>query len=127
VVLEGQRGAPAVAASVGSPRASCMLPLSARSPDALRALATRYAALLADPNGPELAAVSAAAAIRRTSLDQRAAFVATNRQAMVEVLERYAAGETTAVAEGSVQERKADEPSPRIAFVVPGQGAQWVG
>jgi phthiocerol/phenolphthiocerol synthesis type-I polyketide synthase B len=126
-VLEGPPASHPVAVFPAEPRACGILPLSARSSEALRALTGQYATLLSNPEGPLLAAVCAAAAVRRTALEQRAVFVANDRASMAEALQRYAAGEASATAEGSVEERKAGKPAPRIAFVVPGQGAQWVG
>lgn len=99
-----------------------LLPLSAKSPEALRALAQLYVDLLSTDDAPALPDVCWNAATRRTALDHRAAFVAGDRIAMADALRRYASGEAAA-AEGVV---RADA-SPRIAFVLPGQGAQWVG
>jgi acyl transferase domain-containing protein/acyl carrier protein len=59
-------------------------------------------------------------ASRRTPLEHRAAFVAADRAALVAQLRGYAAG-APAAAEGVAADR------PRVAFVFPGQGGQWVG
>ena len=123
VVLEE---APERAAETGAgapPRGASLLPLSARSPEALRALAARYADLLAQEPGTGLGDVCFAAATRRTALDHRAAFVAADRAAMADALRRYAAGEPAAAAEGVLS----GGARPRVAFVLPGQGAQWHG
>jgi acyl transferase domain-containing protein/acyl carrier protein len=101
--------------------APALLPLSARSDAALRALSARYADLLANPAGPALDDVCAGAARRRTAMERRAAFVALDRSSMVDALRRYGAGEP-ATAEGT-----ATGGARRVAFVVPGQGAQWAG
>jgi phthiocerol/phenolphthiocerol synthesis type-I polyketide synthase B len=100
---------------------ACLLPLSARHPQALRDLAARYAKLLRSPGAPTLAAICRNAALRRRAFERRAAFVATDSAAMAEALTRYAAGEAAA-AEGLC----ADGPR-TVAFVAPGQGAQWAG
>ena len=121
VVLEQ---APAIGA-VDSPacrRQMQLLPLSAKSPEALRALAQLYVDLLSTDAAPALHDVCWNAATRRTALDYRAVFVAGDRIAMADALRPYADGEAAA-AEGVA---RADA-SPRIAFVLPGQGAQWVG
>src|SRR5262249_8174966 len=97
-------------------------PLSAKSPDALRALAARFAELLQSDSTPDLQNVCWSAAARRTALDCRAVFVAADRAATVDGLRRYADG-GAATAEGVVH----SDAKPRIAFVCPGQGAQWVG
>ncbi len=99
-----------------------VLPLSARSPDALRALAARYADLLAGTGVPALRDVCGSAATRRTALPHRAAFIAGDAPAMVRALRAYASG-AAASAEGVAPESG----RPRVAFIAPGQGAQWSG
>jgi acyl transferase domain-containing protein/acyl carrier protein len=96
-----------------------LLPLSARSPEALRALAARWADRV-DVPGAALPALCAAAATRRTPLEQRAAFVAEGGEALAAQLRGYAAG-APAPAEGVAAGRL------RVAFVFPGQGGQWAG
>jgi phthiocerol/phenolphthiocerol synthesis type-I polyketide synthase B len=103
-------------------RQTQLLPLSAKNSEALRALAQLYADLLSDDGGPALYDVCWNAATRRTALDHRAVFVAEDSAAMVDVLRRYATGEA-AVAEGVAH----DDATPKIAFVLPGQGGQWLG
>jgi phthiocerol/phenolphthiocerol synthesis type-I polyketide synthase B len=99
-----------------------LLPLSAQNPEALRALALLYAELLSADDTPALYDVCWNAATGRTALDHRAVFVAADRIAMADALRCYASGESAA-AEGVVHA----DASPRIAFVLPGQGAQWIG
>jgi acyl transferase domain-containing protein len=118
VVLEV---APPAAPAPGLPARAALLPLSARSPEALRALAARHADLLAADGAPPLADLCGAAANRRTHLEHRAAFVAADAAGAIDLLRRFAAGEP-ATAEG----RAGDAPA-RVAFVFPGQGAQWSG
>ena len=103
-------------------RTPLVLPLSARSDAALRAMATRYTELLDSASAPSLADVCVSAATRRSSLSHRAAFVATDNAEMLNALRAFAAGEPAA-ADGVVHDRVAR----RVAFVVPGQGAQWTG
>ncbi len=98
-----------------------ILPFSAKSPAALRALATRYADRLADPT-VSVPALCWSAATRRSALAYRAAFVATDRAALVASLRAFADG-AAAAADGVVH----DATNRRLAFVVPGQGAQWHG
>ena len=104
------------------PPSAVILPLSAKSHKALRALATRYADLLESDAQQSLYDVSWSAAIRRTPLEQRAVFVASDRAALTEMLRNYA-DDGAAAAEGTAYEGK----TPKIGFVCPGQGAQWVG
>ena len=103
-------------------RSAKLLPLSAKSPKALRALAAAVADLLESQDGPSLYDVCWTAATRRTSLEHRAAFVANDRTAMVDSLRRYAE-EGAAAVQGVVH----NDAKPRIGFICPGQGAQWVG
>ena len=98
-----------------------LLPLSARSPQALR----RLAALTADRIEASSLARAAGdvcwnAARRRTALSHRAAFVADSSAALVERLRDFADDNGT----GSVVFGQA---APKICFVCPGQGAQWAG
>jgi phthiocerol/phenolphthiocerol synthesis type-I polyketide synthase B len=106
-------------AATDTPR---LLPLSARSPEALTTLAMRYAAVLDGPGAPALADVCSTAATRRTPLEQRAVFVARDRASMSERLRSFAAGAPPAAA-GVVPPGAA----PRLVFVLPGQGGQWAG
>lgn len=121
VVLESL-AQPAVPTATPSPGTPALLPLSARSDAALRALAGRYADLLVDATDDAVADVCWSAASRRTALTHRAAFVAQDRGELVASLRAFAAGDT-ATAVGVVH----DTARRRVAFVVPGQGAQWVG
>ncbi|MBB2915047.1 myxalamid-type polyketide synthase MxaE and MxaD [Streptosporangium becharense] len=102
-----------------------LLPLSARSPKALTALAGRYRDLLGS-GGTSLAGVGAAAGVRRSHHDLRLAVVADTRRDAVARLDSFVAdgdgdgvhvGETDAEAGGRH----------RTAWVFPGQGAQWAG
>lgn len=120
VVLAGAPETQAVSLNA-SRRSSSLLVLSAKDEGALRALTTRYADLLS--SGAPLADVCWSAATRRAALERRAAFVAADTATMVDALRRYALGETAA-AEGAAY---GGEAQPKIAFVCPGQGAQWQG
>ncbi|MDG2305442.1 MAG: type I polyketide synthase [Candidatus Binatia bacterium] len=98
-----------------------LLPLSARSPEALRESARSYRELLLG-DGPPLSDVCFTAALRRTHHADRFGLVGTSREEMVRhldsFLERACAAETEDVA----------APAPRkLAFVFPGQGSQWIG
>jgi acyl transferase domain-containing protein len=98
-----------------------VLPLSARSPVALRELADRYARALSGPAGPPTRDTCHAAGTRRTHHPWRAAAVGPDRVALVEALRRIGRG---AGGPGVV---RADTPAPdrpRVAFVFPGQGWQ---
>jgi len=119
VVLRDAPVAPVKAPATHS-GAAVVLPLSARSPEALRALASRHAERLARPDAPALPDLCQAAAWRRAALEVRAAFAATDVASLREALQRFASGEGEAV-----HARPGERP--KLAFVVPGQGAQWDG
>lgn len=103
-------------------RSDFLLPLSAKSLDALRDLAVRFADLLEQDSGPALQDICWSAAARRAALEHRAAFVAKDRAAMAESLRRYAEG-----ADAAAQGVARADASAKIAFVCPGQGAQFAG
>lgn len=103
--------------------APVLLPLSAHSPSALRQLAGAYAGYLGAPDAPPIADVAFTAATRRSQLSERLAVVAGSHDEVVGRLtafaeERPAAGIST----GSANDR-----TPRMIFVFPGQGGQWLG
>ncbi|MEU6770729.1 beta-ketoacyl synthase N-terminal-like domain-containing protein [Streptomyces sp. NPDC046759] len=104
-----------------------LLVLSAHTPTSLRRLAERYAAHL-EPGGPgrahSLAAVCRAAATRRDPRPHRLWAVGTSHEELAATLRALARGEETP--DGGLGEAPfcADR---RIAFVFPGQGAQWRG
>lgn len=112
----------AQARSVDTPRrVGSLLVLSAKDDGALRSLASKYADLLS--SGVALADVCWSAAKRRTALERRAAFAEVDAATMADALRRYANGEAAA-AEGRAY---GGEQRPKIAFICPGQGAQWQG
>jgi acyl transferase domain-containing protein/pimeloyl-ACP methyl ester carboxylesterase/short-subunit dehydrogenase/acyl carrier protein len=114
-------------AAIGDGRASSpyLLPLSARTPEALRALAERFATVLAEPDAPPLADLAAAAGSGRSHLAERAALVATNPAEALAALHALADGQShPAVQTGRVP---ASAPRPRLVFVCAGQGGQWAG
>ena len=108
----GQRAEPAAA----------LLPVSARSEAALRALAERWADHLDAHPGLSLAAVAAEAGGRRGHHRVRAAVVATDTA--------RAAARLRALADGSsdtVIRRSAPRHRVRVAFLFSGQGSQYAG
>jgi len=110
------------AADVVSPAPEIVLAVSARTPQALHEQARQYASYLRDPLSPPLGDIAFTAMIRRTHHEHRLALVGRHRLAMAEQLDSYlAAGTAAGLVEGHVTEQ------PRVAFVFPGQGSQWVG
>ncbi len=121
VVLESvpEQGPPPATLNADAP---LLLPLSARSDAALRELARRYGSLLTASDTAAVSDVCFSAATRRSALSHRVAFVAADRDALVSALRGYELG-GPATADGTVHDRA----HRRVAFVVPGQGAQWAG
>lgn len=106
------------------PDSTCLLlPLSARAPQALRALAGSYADRLAEGKGDERDVCYSGGA-RRTHHDHRIAVVGTDCAELVDGLRRFADGQP-APPGVLVGDRIRD--TPRVAFVFPGQGAHWTG
>lgn len=123
LVLEEWPSTAASSASTAEAR-SFALPLSARSPESLAALAGLYAERLAANDAPALGDLCRSAAMLRSALPHRAVFVAEDASAMGDRLSRFAAGEREAAS--AVGEAHANG-AHRVAFVFPGQGAQWIG
>jgi phthiocerol/phenolphthiocerol synthesis type-I polyketide synthase B len=101
-----------------------LLPLSARSPGALRDLAKSYADLIASSEAHSLTDICATASMHRTPLEHRAALVAQSRTELVERLMDFASGEQNAA---QALGRVSGSRSRKIVFVFPGQGGQWCG
>ena len=97
-----------------------VLAISARSQDALRALAVEFGERLgACSTREETAALCSAAARRRAHHAQRLAVTGDDASELAEAL-------LDAASRLSAREDP-DVAVPRVAFVFPGQGAQWVG
>lgn len=121
VVLEE---APALLRAPSSTRSAAanLLVLSARSPESLRVLARRYSEWMDANPEVSLEALCWNAATRRTGLSHRASFVSRNSHSLAESLRDYADDFAAVPAEVA-----ADVTPKRVCFVVPGQGAQWLG
>ena len=101
-----------------------LLPLSARSPEALRALAGAYHDFFSrEESGGEtrLRHVCYTASVRRAHHGHRAAFVAHSRKELCARLKAFA--EETA--QRAAPERDEGNRECKVIFVFPGQGAQW--
>ena len=100
-----------------------LLPLSARTPQALRALAERYASVLAEPNAPALPALAAAAGAGRSHFACRAAIVTADVGEALAALNALAADQPhPALQTGSLSPGLS---APRVVFACAGQGGQW--
>ncbi|HZT33354.1 MAG TPA: type I polyketide synthase [Bryobacteraceae bacterium] len=106
---------------------SCVLPISARSPEALRACAARYREFLAGAEGrgfhfPE---ICRAASLQRTHHDYRLTVAArTAEQAGAQLAAFADAGEVAATTRWG---GPAPVERPKLVFVFSGQGAHWLG
>ncbi|MBP1776753.1 MAG: eryA, partial [candidate division NC10 bacterium] len=115
---------------VGIPEAQAtsgahLLPLSARSPEALQSLARAYHDLLATPApAASLSDVCYTASVRLSHHDHRLAVTGTSRVQLRENLEAFCRGETSP---GLSSGRKPSARRRRLVFVFPGQGGQWFG
>ncbi|MGW3570400.1 SDR family NAD(P)-dependent oxidoreductase, partial [Streptomyces sp. NPDC000941] len=102
-----------------------LFPLSARGLSALRGQAGRLLdALTAAEPGPPLSAVVATLAHHRTHFERRAVVVARHRDELLSGLRGLASGQAD---ENLVVEARETLPPGKLAFVFPGQGAQWAG
>jgi acyl transferase domain-containing protein/NADPH:quinone reductase-like Zn-dependent oxidoreductase/acyl carrier protein len=114
---------PAAAEGTGADKA-LVLPISAQSPEALRALAGAYGDLLSGPGAPPVRDLCYSAAVRRTHHDHRLAVVGGSHAELAEGLSAFLAGEPRNHVAAGV--RAASTPH-RLVFVFPGQGGQWAG
>jgi acyl transferase domain-containing protein/acyl-CoA synthetase (AMP-forming)/AMP-acid ligase II/acyl carrier protein len=124
-----------------------LLPLSARSPEALRALAGAYQQMLVqdesipvfgsdsdsaiskqmlvqDESIPSLHDLCYTASVRRGHYEHRLGIVAHSREELVEQLRAFQQGESRSGV--SVGRRPLTGP-PKLAFVFSGQGSHWIG
>ena len=103
-----------------------LLALSARDPDSLRELATRYQRYLRDAGTTQarLAAVCRSAGERRTHHDHRLAVAGASREEVSDSLAGFLSGLATA---DTADAHDVPETPPRLAFVFSGQGSHWTG
>lgn len=112
--------APDEETSVGRPY---LLPLSARSPEALQDLARTYQTFLADTE-LSLSDICYSASLRRSHLDHRLALVGESPAALIDLLGAFLQGESHPDL-ASEQELPASQQG--LVFVFSGQGPQWPG
>jgi myxalamid-type polyketide synthase MxaE and MxaD len=114
--------APASPAASSSRRRALVLPLSARSPEALVRLAASYAELVREDDAA-LADICATAATRRLHHKHRLAVVGETGEELADRLTVFTRGRRVAglhATSGPVDSR-------RLVFVFSGQGSQWPG
>jgi acyl transferase domain-containing protein/NADPH:quinone reductase-like Zn-dependent oxidoreductase len=98
------------------------LPVSGRTPAALREAAGRLAEHLGGAGGEDIADACFTAAVRRTHHDERLVVVGANRDELAEGLRRLANREPAGAAATG---RRPMGTRRRLAFVCSGQGPQW--
>jgi len=101
-----------------------ILPIAARSPEALHAFTKSYKAFLIDEKnaGIPLSDICYSAALRCEHADHRLAIVGSTHQELAEQLDAFVAGETRLSM--SVGRRGANSPN-KVVFVFSGMGPQW--
>jgi acyl transferase domain-containing protein/acyl carrier protein len=102
-----------------------LLPLSARSPEALQALARAWQNFLATPEfAASLTDVCYTASVRLSHHDYRLAVTGNSPTQLIESLEAFLRGEARP---GLSSGRKLSARQRKLVFVFPGQGSQWFG
>ena len=104
-----------------------LLPLSAHTPEALRARARDVLALLRRTDGPGLDDQVYTASVRRSHGPCRLAAPAASRDVAASALEGWLGGREGSGVQSSEAGTPRDAARPRVVFVFPGQGSQWVG
>lgn len=117
-----QEAPPAPPAAPSEDRRAQLLAISAHTPAALAQLARAYRGLLV-AGGPALSDICSSAGARRAHHAHRLAVVARDRDEAAAALAAFAGGDSHPAAQ---QGEAAAEP-PRVVFVFPGQGSQWLG
>lgn len=109
----------------GTARGQEIVLLSARSPDALHAMAGRWEdQVRRGGDGFPLRGAAATAALRRVHHEHRLAVVADGPRALLERLAAYRKGEPS---RGMAMGDRGADGAPKVVFVCPGQGSQWAG
>ncbi len=121
VVLEE---APPRATEVVSQRPMHCIPLSARTPEALRQTAGRYAEVMTAVDAPSVVDVAHTSGVGRSHLAERVAVVARDMASASEALRAFSGGQPHAdVHRGTATPGRA----PEVVFLFTGQGAQYPG
>jgi acyl transferase domain-containing protein/acyl carrier protein len=101
-----------------------ILTLSARSPDALQALARSYREFLSASADTALGDICYTANARRGHLDYRLALVGDSQDRMIGGLGAFFRGESSPA---SFVGKRISSRKRKLVFVFPGQGSQWFG
>lgn len=127
VVEEAPRQCTSAACSkLHTSQTTYLLPLSAQNPDALKDLVRRYLTHLEDEttSAQTLCAISATASLRRIHHDYRLAVMSRSRQEAHDKLATFLQHEAGL---GVSSGRRYSHKPPKIAWIFPGQGSQWLG
>lgn len=122
VILEEAPSPPAASNPVE--RSAYLLPISAKNSEALSAAIKSYADFLTQNSSLSLADIVHTASLRRTAHNHRAAFVAQSNEEFCRLLTSYSAEHPGA---GTVTGQVRETTAPKVIFVFPGQGSQWLG
>jgi acyl transferase domain-containing protein/acyl-CoA synthetase (AMP-forming)/AMP-acid ligase II/acyl carrier protein len=102
-----------------------LLPLSARSPEALHALVRSYMTMFEEQADASLYDICYTASTRRVHYEQRVAVVGRSRAQLLQCLQSFEQGQPAAhVFAGQTA---ANQPRREVVFVFAGQGAQYAG
>jgi acyl transferase domain-containing protein/acyl carrier protein len=123
VVMQQAPASPSEHREASASESCYLLPLSARSPEALQAVARIFLKFLASAE-LSLHDICYSASARRGHHDYRMSVIGDSSQQLIEGLEAFLKGETRA---GLSSGRKALGTHKRLAFVFSGQGSQWFG
>ena len=118
VLQEASPEAPATPSTFGA----YLLPLSARTPEALRALAEAYQQRLSDDDSLTLHDICYTASLRRAHLEERLALVVHSKEELRENLAAYLAGESRS---GLSATPDLISQAGKLAFIFSGQGSHW--
>jgi acyl transferase domain-containing protein/acyl carrier protein len=122
-IIEEYRNEIPTTKSIAAPQ-YFLLPLSAKSEQALRELAKAYLKFIEQIKGPEeekLPGLCAAASITRPEFEYRFVFRGSNKDELIEDLRSFIKENP----EITYATQKAD--SNKTVFIFPGQGSQWLG
>ncbi|WP_272419461.1 type I polyketide synthase [Polyangium jinanense] len=100
-----------------------LLPLSAKTPEALLDLARSYQRTLASADGPRLLDIAYTASARRSHFEHRLAVVGGSKDELAGLLGGFLRGEQPS----GVVQGKATPARAKVVFVFSGQGSQWLG
>jgi acyl transferase domain-containing protein/acyl carrier protein len=123
VVLQQAPRSPGTSGRATVTRPCYLLPLSARSPEALQAIAQTYQTFLSTSEC-SLHDICHTASVRRNHHDYRIAVAGTSAQQLIDGLAAFLQGETRI---GLSSGRKASASHRKLVFVFSGQGSQWFG